>query len=220
MSKKSNKKPELSNKPVEKDPPKSSFLKKIFMLACVGVLIFAGVTTKMFMDKNDGKWPWEWDEEQRKEYANFAADTAKDAANKVKKKAEEVDWKKWKDLSERLWNKLSKMENEIEARLKKEEARQQEVAEKSPQAKNGQPVTTEKSSYALALESMREATQYYRKAKNDTKAIRKARTKFEEAQVLFRKALKECPDEQKPEVESMLQECNQYVYDCIKRDKA
>lgn len=219
MSKKSNKKPELSNKPVEKDPPKSSFLKKVFMLLCIGVLIFAGVMMKQQVDSS-GKMPWEWDKSDVQDYANNSLDTAKDAANKVKKKAEEVDWKKWKDLSDRLWNKLSKMENEIESRLKKEEARQQEVAEKAPQAKDGQPISSEKSAYAQALESMREATQFYRKAKNDTKAIRKARSKFEEAQVLFRKALKECPDEQKPEVESMLQECNQYVYDCIKRDKA
>lgn len=219
MAKKSNKKPELSNKPVEKDPPKSSFLKKVFMLICVGILIFAGVMMKQQVDAT-GKMPWDWDKADVQDYANNTVDTAKDAASKVKKKVEEVDWKKWKDLSDRLWNKLSKMENEIEARLKKEEARQQEVAEKSPQAKDGQEVNPEKSSYAQALESMREATQHYRKAKNDTKAIRKARGKFEEAQVLFRKALKECPDEQKPEVESMLQECNQYVYDCIKRDKA
>jgi len=78
---------------------------------------------------------------------------------------------------------------------------------------------TEKSAYAKALETMREAVNLYRKAKDDTTLLGKARKKFEGAEALFKQALKECADKEKSEIQSIFQECKQYIYDCKKREK-
>jgi membrane-associated HD superfamily phosphohydrolase len=217
----SNKRPELSTKPVPKDPPKGSFMKKVVVLISVGVFIFGGVTMKRYSDSID-RGPTNWDSTDWMNYLTFSRETAKDATDKMKAKIQSVDWDKVKtkitEKTKALWNKLAEMENEIEAKLKKEEEKRTEVAAKKKDNAKGPPPP--KTNYEKSLEAMRDALRHYRNSPNSQKAIKDAKFKFTEAQKLLEKALNEVPPEQKPEVESMLQECNQYVYDCIKREKA
>lgn len=90
------------------------------------------------------------------------------------------------------------------------------MAERNRSSKK--PKLASKSNYSRALEMMREAIKDYRKAKNDKKLIRDSRMKFTAAKLLFDLALIEAKSEEKPEVQSFIEECKQYIYDCRKRE--
>jgi hypothetical protein len=221
--KETNKKPELSNRPVPKDSPKSSFVRKVIVLVSVAVFIFAGVTMKMHASTT-GRMPWSWDGSDWKNYLTAAKETAKDTTSTLSEKVKSIDWDKVKtkitEKTKKLWNKLTKMEEKIAAKLKTEETkRAAKVAKNSEGAKGSAKGPVVKSNYEKALEAMRDAVVHYRNSVSSQKALKSAKVKFQLAQSLFEKSLKDVADGQKPEVESMLQECNQYVYDCLKREK-
>lgn len=225
-----NAKPKLSNKPVPKEPPKKGGLGgKIVTLLSMAVLIFALVTMQMF-SSSIGRMPWDWNKQDWQDYATFSRQTAKDTANKIEQRAREVDWDKLKnqitDKTKELWNKITEVENKIEERLTKERERREAKAggdsggkADAGKTESATAATPPKSSYEKALEAMRVAVQHYRNSPGSKSALIKSRRNFEKARDLFEKALGEVEDHRKPEIESMIQECNQYIYDCIKREK-
>jgi len=226
------KRPEqVSNRPTPKEEPKSgsSFVGKVLSLVVALVLIFAGVTMNTYAGQV-GSPPWSWSGDQWSSYLSFSRDAAKQASDKIKDKVKSVDWAKVKtkitEKTKMLWTKLTEMESKIEMRLKTE--RQKRVAaaraRKAPESETdtavpeaSQPAV--KSRYEEALEEMRDAVRFYRNSPNSNSAIKKAADAFKRAKAKFESALAEVPTDQKPEIESMIRECNQYIYDCMKRQK-
>lgn len=218
----------ISNQPTPKDEPKkSSFLRKVVTLLALGVVVFGLVTMYMY-SKSVGRYPNSWSKEDWKGYVSFSGETARDTARKASDKVQSVDWAKVgtkiTDKTKSLWAKLTKVEERIEASLKKE--RERRGAEPTavetggePTAEAARPENGSKSNYERGLESMRIAIQEYRKVDSDA-ALKTSNDRFIEARTYFSKALDECPEEQKPEIESMIQDCQQYIYDCQKRQKA
>lgn len=232
------KKKKISNQPTPKAPKKASFLNKVIMLGAGGVVAFALITMGLY-SKSAGVPPWQWSGADWANWVTFSRQTAKDASDKMREKAKQaheefqkIDWDNLKtkitEKTKELWGKLTKMEQDIEERLQREQEKREKSIAKAdtPEGKTDKPPSEtsnakprEKSNYEKSLEAMRTAIRAYRNSPNSNKELKRARENFEKARELMMKAMDEVPEEQKPEVESMLQECQAYIYDCIKREK-
>lgn len=228
-----NKKPKLSNKPTPKEPKKAKggFVSKLVTLISIGVIGFALFTMKQHADATQ-RAPWNWDNQDWVNYLTLSRQTAETAAKDIQDRVNKIDWEKIRakitEKTQRLWNSAQDLEKRIEKRLDQEKNKKVEIDDSASTNSDTNtavaPKPTKKATkghYQKGLEAMKKAILMYRKSPpggKDSKAhLTQSEADFRKAQDHLQRAIDEVPSHQKPDVEDLLQECQQYLYDCQKR---
>jgi hypothetical protein len=213
------------NRPVPKPKKRKGILVKAIGSGVVAIL---GIWLAMY-SVQVGKAPWDWGEEERAGFKDFAQAQVEEAKENI----ENIDWGKLGEKTKKLWNDVPDLEAKLEAKLASLRAKKskQQPAVTSPaedgadgEATAGEASPAESDAFEQGCEAMRLGAGHYRKGVRDQAELRKARKRFEEAAEHFETAHGQARargDQQAvQEIEGWMQENQTYLYDCVKLDKA
>lgn len=205
-----------ANQPLSKPRKrKGVILKAVFAAVFVILSVWVGLYSMQI-----GKIPTDWTGEDVSGFWTFS----KAQVDEAKSNLENVDWKRFGEKTKKLWDRVPELEKKLELKLaslrkKKQTAPPKAAGEEAP----AEPVDLPPTELELGCEAMRAGMRHYRNAMNSQDELKKARGLFETAQKHFEVAEREAAarddDAEQQEILGYIEECQKYLYDCLKLEK-